>query len=338
MPRNRLLNTTALSPIGAIEVRSHKEPSPDPKPLLDMSGIKIQFGDREEKKSLVRRDPFAGVSFGHKNRSLVLNPSMKRLPGGGLALTGDEIDPLQLRFMLLFWDFFDIPTHNLAHMLPDAETAFLMKAGLAKQTVVEFQGQYFDIELGDAIGQLQGMVLQHHEARGRGGWSVLSESGSSALGSASLEDNKGLLISLHKCIPVPDKDVPIEDLLEFKTKKNSELLALRFHLEELYQVILNAPDQHQAILTQFGKLETAIEEHLAVCKEARFKLRLGGINGALNIVPATLGAMTAGLGGLIAGLIPGLSIGIDSAIKGRKRTESPFNYISSFHRELFWSP
>jgi hypothetical protein len=89
-----------------------------------------------------------------------------------------------------------------------------------------------------------------------------------------LEPGRGVLVSLHRALPVPDKDVPLQDILEFRTKRSDELIALRRHLEEIYGRIVSAGDSDLALKTELERLQQAINDYTKVFHERRFKFRM----------------------------------------------------------------
>jgi Family of unknown function (DUF6236) len=97
---------------------------------------------------------------------------------------------------------------------------------------------------------------------------------------------------------VPDKDVPLEDVLAFRTKRHDELVTLRHHLEEVYQSIISAGEGELALSTQTEKLQLAILDHLKVSREFGFKFRLVDFDANLNL-PA---GANVGVGSYMAGL------------------------------------
>lgn len=158
---------------------------------------------------------------------------------------------------------------------------------------------------------------------------------------ADLDLGRGVIVSLHRAIPVPDKDVPIQDVLEFRARRRDELIALRHYLEDIYERIISAGDGALALEKEVERLQSAIDGHVRVSRESGFKLRLVDMDASLNFVPAVTTAAVTYLAGtpLIASIIAGsaaaLNVKIGPSLKRHNATATPFKYVSSYHRELF---
>ena len=71
--------------------------------------------------------------------------------------------------------------------------------------------------------------------------------------------NKDVLkAELKKLLPVPRDNVAIHDLLDFKTQRKDELVALHESLDEIYEKILNSEDQDLRRKKEFHNLKVAI--------------------------------------------------------------------------------
>jgi len=52
-----------------------------------------------------------------------------------------------------------------------------------------------------------------------GVWSLGTGKNSISFPEREMEEGRGVLVRLYEAIPVPDKDVPLQDILEFRTKR-----------------------------------------------------------------------------------------------------------------------
>lgn len=62
--------------------------------------------------------------------------------------------------------------------------------------------------------------------------------------------DRGITVSLHRAIPIPTGDTPLNDLLEFKLKRAPELMALRAELGESKWLITGSTDRAEALAAQ----------------------------------------------------------------------------------------
>jgi hypothetical protein len=163
------------------------------------------------------------------------------------------------------------------------------------------------------------------------------------------EQGRGALVRLYDCIPIPDADVPIYEILEFKERRRDELLSLRYHLESIYQRILVAGDRGLSLETEIGQLERSLTEYLRAGRDSRmpfrmlnltsqiklqFDLRTGVAVGAVAYASGLplLATVLAGIGGAF---FPKLEISVTSAPRSVKSTPNPYAYITSIREELF---
>ncbi len=75
-------------------------------------------------------------------------------------------------------------------------------------------------------------------------------------------------LELFGMLPVPDESVHLHDILEFKLRRKSELVALHSYCDELYLEILNSADPNLLRARSFSKLKKAIEDLDKINNEA----------------------------------------------------------------------
>ena len=139
---------------------------------------------------------------------------------------------------------------------------------------------------------------------------------------------------------MPDKEVPLNEILNFKEKRSSELRSFRLHLERLYQKIAAQPDLQLSILTEKEDFERSLTDYIKVAKETKWPIRLTKEFGAkINLselaVAAALGHAVSPQLGYIMGAASLIKVTIGVGLKGREVTSNPFEYVSSYHRDLF---
>lgn len=257
-----------------------------------------------------------------------------------------QLDPQELRFSALFWDVLDLPYNPLTGPSgSSAEEDFLSAANMFQRTAGDLKGK---CDVAYAVKAFHLGVFRIHDKREPNQWSMArGERSISFIGTEEQIAGGGAIIELHQCIPVPNKDVALADVLEFKRRRQPELIALRTHLDEIYAKVREDPARPLEGRQEIDKLQVAIESHLKVSLETKFPLRLSGwkasvgfdITSAASAGFATYAAsLNIGAAFLAAGataLIPKLSVKSDIGLQGRGSSESPFEYVSSYHRELF---
>ena len=155
---------------------------------------------------------------------------------------------------------------------------------------------------------------------------------------------------LRAVLPVPRQDVPFEDILAFKRKREPELLQYRAKIDKLHQQLKQAkePADVKLTLTQFEEEQRqALGTLIAALKDAKMAMYWGSVKTLTSAnQPASLAAtaVVLGVASMIASLPIGLVIaGIQGAIQGainvtsylvdernKQRTlerQSPFAYL-----------
>jgi len=271
-------------------------------------------------------------------RGLVISCPVE-ISGSGMTLrSGTDLDPQELRFSLLFWDKLDFPTNNLISLGLNAEAQFLQSAGLLNRTMTQVIGGGTDASMLVLTHLLAFRTLDQREP---GVWSLSTGKNAISFADDDMELDKGVLVSLYRAIPVPDKDAPLQDILEFRTKRRDELIMLRHHLEDIYQRVISAGDGELALNTEIERLQRAIGDHVKAARGSSLKFRLVDFDANLNLAPAVTAAAVAYAAGLsiplslLAGLGAALRLKVGPSLKRHEATSTPFRYISSYHRELF---
>jgi hypothetical protein len=273
-------------------------------------------------------------------RGLVISAPVK-ISQESLQLTG-ALDQQDLRFALLFWDKLDFPKNNIA-LLGDNTADFLERAGVLTRTPVTVHLAPGRVNIGDVLIAAHLEAYRTLDRAERGVWSLGVGKNSVSFPQRELEDGRGILVHLHEAIPVPEKDVPLQDILDFKVKRRDELLDLRYHLDAIYQRIIDAADGELALNSEIDALEKSIVDYIKVAKGSSLPFMHTAVEANLNIpnitavVAAGLTAYTVGLGAT-ASLLTGASyfgIKLSASLKNHEASKTPFRYVSSFHNRIF---
>jgi hypothetical protein len=252
---------------------------------------------------------------------------------------GGGLDEQELRFSLLFWDKLGFPQNNIV-MFRDNNADFLESVGVLKKTMVRIPIPTGQLNIAEKFLEAHLAAYRLLDEEEPGVWSFGAGKNSVSFPERELEQGRGVLVRLYEAIPVPEKDVPLQDILEFRAKYRDELLALRYHLDTIYQRILNAGDGQLALHSEIGSLEKVIVDYLKVAKGARFPFINASMDASLNIPGAValgLATYSAGLG-MVTSLIAGaaaITVSPSVSLKNHQASPTPFRYISSFHKRVF---
>jgi hypothetical protein len=173
---------------------------------------------------------------------------------------------------------------------------------------------------------------------------------------ARTQEDSNLCIETHirKVLPVPRDDVPFENILDFKRKRNAELLQYRTKVDEL-QKQLSQADTPKAVTEALRKFEEAQDRELTnfskALEDAKIVTRWGSVKTLINAKsPALWGGLlvTGGIAANIAALPISLVV-LGTVVAGvvevksyfaEKRSEehklnsaSPFAYLYQARKE-----
>jgi len=280
---------------------------------------------------------------------VISNPVRPTADGAGISLSSG-LDPQELRAWTLFYDKLDFPQNNAIHIGIGADGEFLEKAGVLQRTKVNISGGFK--MTADMWAEIHLAAFKHLDASEPGIWSLARSERSFAFPDTELQDQRGLLVKLTKCVPVPDADVPLEEVLNFREARKDELFALRSHIEAVYQGVLSAPDRPLAESAAVKALQRGIQDQLRVSRGSGLSFKLADLSARFNFVPFVITSITGyelglglggallvgGLGGLGGAAVAEIQIGPSWKWKLRsEQKESPFEYVVNIHNELVWT-
>lgn len=197
-------------------------------------------------------------------------------------------------------------------------------------------------------------AFRDYDQKEPGKWAFAQGENSFLLKDGDLVEGKGALIELHRAIPIPDRNVPLNEILEFKRKRHDELQLLRTEIDTFFAALEAADDKSAALSECAAKIDAACTDAIRVGKEWQFPIRLSNLKASIELRPfvtlaggiaaftsgQTLGlpataALLAGLGGAAAVTAPALKLAADFGWRGLRPTHGPYRYISQYHSELF---
>lgn len=257
----------------------------------------------------------------------------------------------ELRKYLLFWDKIDYPIRSLLEKTENnPDLAFLESASVLVRTKSE--GGPVNVKSKRVGGKVQSVEPLHasissraqldayefHSARAPGQWSLAHQQ----IEPSYLESAQGLGVEfeLFNMLPIPHREVPLSDILEFKEQRYAELLALRGYIDELYREIISSADIPRARIAAIDKLEKALRDLDSSLRESSIKtiytsLRShisGEFYGLLGVGFGGAGlASEFGMSPLLAGLSSaGLALTLrKTVIPDSKKSQPPLAYLQS---------
>ncbi|MDP3460643.1 MAG: DUF6236 family protein [Hyphomonas sp.] len=284
------------------------------------------------------------VDLAKNERGLIISSPIT-IAGDGVTFHEMYVDPQELRLALLFWDRLDWPNNNFVHIEGAGDAEPLIDAGVLTRSEALFSGGGSG---GEIIRQVFVSTFRERDRRQPGHWSLARGDRFLSFHDADLDIGRGILFDLYAALPVPDREVPYADVLEFKQKHFAELLALRVHLEDVYQAVQDSPDRDLSALSAIGRLDLAVKDLLGAAKSSRLPFRAADLSVSIDLKDFVIGslvsqkAMSSGLDAttsLLSGIAgasvsASLSFSIGSGLK-RRTPSTPFQYVSRVHQRLF---
>ena len=298
-----------------------------------------------EAKYRKQTDPnFGRISRkGASYRGLVVSPPIE-IEGSRLFAKSSNLDAQELRFSLLFWDRLVWPSSRAIHFASGPDESFLEEAGILTRPEYTVYG---DVAQGFLEGQIQAYKdLDHAEP---GIWALAQGENSLLSKDGFAEKGIGALVELHRAIPIPKKDVPLAEVLEFRSRRKDELILLRHQLESFMSEIEESADRPSALKKRISELDLACADLLAVGKEWQFPVYLSSFKASFSLSPTKLlpalakgwelcesyGLIAAATAAAAFGAGSTLEVKADYGLRAAKRPMSPYRYAFLAHKELF---
>lgn len=280
--------------------------------------------------------------------SIMTEPMLGDGPGWGRYITPEE-----MYYYMIYWDKIVIPFSSVTQdPIPYGyklvDSGFVFRPTIDHKESLNKSFEYFFTK--GAINFLYEQVIAAKELieedDGSTDWVIHQIGDSLVLPDEYKREFRTLRTRLSNALPVPNREVEIEEVLRFREERRDERLALHHYLEELYLDAVENPDSELAERRAVRDLESAIEDIYEVSDSAwdthtsfdfsvTFNLDAPRITSAIagGLIDTYSGGQTAPFGTL-AGLAPMVSIsaGLSSSFEPAER-ETKLSYLASAHDE-----
>lgn len=281
-------------------------------------------------------------------RGLIVCPPIE-IQGTKLHLKSNQLDPEELRFAVLFWDRLVWPSSKALFIESGPDAKFLEAAGVLSRPNYTFSG---DMAQGFAQSQIQAYL--DNDKKEPGAWALAQGENSLLLSDGLVEDGKGVVLSLHRAIPIPKHEVPLQEILEFKQRRNNELMLLRRQLDSFAIDIENSSDQPDALNARVLEIDKACSDLATVSKEWQFPVTFCDVSTSFNFewqkfykgakdgaaygagIGLTIGLPTTGaiVGGALGGANTTFNLKSGFGFRSPRRPMSPYRYVARIHQDL----
>jgi hypothetical protein len=271
----------------------------------------------------------------------------------GLSFSS-KLTPEMVRYYMLYWDKMIVPDNNLISFgIPDQED--LIATGKVLRPKLSFgNGRYSSQDIADAMLLEQAELAKMFNKDPNVDWLIhQSDCNQFYLPPELSEQNDHIRFGLTNVLPVPDRSVNINEILEFKDYRSDELGDLHSCINEMYKEVLSAPDQTLEGKQAIARFQNSINNLDQVSKE-RFRIfnkfdidvqyKLSGkdliqTTGLANLGGAALPAfgidMFTGYSftmatavGALAGFVSGLEVSVSRSQALKEPTNNPLMYLS----------
>ena len=255
-----------------------------------------------EAKRRKKSDPFFGRRP-KKGKGIVISPQVTIKENGSLVL-GDGVDPVELRRAVLFWDRIRRPGNIIGHALT-ADEEYLKECGILKE--IGFRLEDVSGKAGVVHSRIHLRAFSTLEKEEPGQWCMSEGEKSFNLEAGNgISEGRGALVELHRAIPLPAQDVPLEDLLNFKERRRDEILSLSLELDGLFSRLASAEDTHFEIQRAVREIDQRCADVISVSKEAKLKLALSDFSYGVSLEVNSTNLLAGGALGVLFGTTFGL--------------------------------
>lgn len=174
-------------------------------------------------------------------RGVIAAPAIINIHGNGFTMERG-LTPEEVRYYVLYWDKVVIPGNNLVYVgIPEEDT--LIQSGVIERPRVGFQGSFNGSAVANSFAISQSMVAQKLMEEDKATDWVLHQIGNKlSIPKEYISAKNSLRFELINLLPVPNGVTPIEEILEFKARRETELNALHDSIELAYIEALKCPD------------------------------------------------------------------------------------------------
>jgi hypothetical protein len=266
--------------------------------------------------------------------------------GTSFNLASAHLDQQELRSSLLYWDKLAWPKNNFIYTPNTNEIEELVRIGVMQTPTLPLSGGG---PVEDIMTAAHEYALTYFETQSPGMWSA-GEGVNSFINNNKTPPKSGTGLTLYNALPIPNPDVPLVEILDFKDRRKAELLIFRAHLDAMAKEISGADDSVESLDRALKELDAACSDLIKVTREWQFPVKLANLKATMNFNLATsasaavtawknaesfnLGNTEKAIAAVAAGVASNFKIDADISFQKIKRPASPFKYLYQATREL----
>lgn len=249
-----------------------------------------------------------------------------------VGTNGVEAKPLpsaDFQSAVLYWDKFLCPTNQFIHMALPGEDTLIKEGLLVRPKATPAPGTYGGPQIVKFAEDAQLRDFAEADQNDPGFWALGGRSPDSFQREETFDSGRAILVDLVGALPLPPDSTPVESMLDFKAKRQDELVRLRDTLDRVYLQIISSPDEEMALKVAVGDVEKAIVDLQKTSREWWKQIKIADVKSLLGVtagVVTDLNFQMPGIATLAGGVQSGFSIKNAVAQKLKADRSSPYWY------------
>ncbi len=185
-------------------------------------------------------------------------------------------------------------------------------------------------------------ALEVRERKQPGRWSLGMGPGGLNVPDSMYGRGPGIEVRLLRSLPVPDKEVPLEDILRFKAQRGDQFRDLWAAVDDISGEYQDDPKRPLAEVAAISRFARQAREAVEVVNEAGFPYRMATVAARYTTFGLLGSAAPLAFGGGLPDIVgngllalAGAVIGDVSGLGAASAAKSPFAYVIGYHEEVF---
>jgi hypothetical protein len=211
-------------------------------------------------------------------RGIIVGPKVRKTGPRAIEVVGG-VDPVGLRRAALYWDQIARAQSRIFSIGLQPDEVELKSANV----LTEHYAPIRQVETEQAIYETPSRVFAVLNAQEAGQWSLAVSSPDQPLPSDLGVQRRVIEVELYQALPVPAADVPIHDILQFRSKRKDELGAFRLSMDALYQKVLASPDGARAMDSAITEVKRSLDNIHRVLDETRMSRAVSSLKASVSV-------------------------------------------------------
>ena len=195
-------------------------------------------------------------SYKERERGIVLS-SPVNISKTGTGFFSSDIDPQLLRYSLLFWDRLVWPKNRLIFLGGGPNEEYLESLGVLErpEISINFSGK---IDICEIFGKTHVSFFNRLNSQEPDKWSFASGENAFLWSNNTFSsDLNTLKFKLINAVPIPDDDMPFDEILNFKEKRKDELKCFQAEIDVLVSEVFKSENIDEAFIKKIKYIKNA---------------------------------------------------------------------------------